>query len=192
MTSPIDRLATALPHTGELVDAIEPDQWPLPTPCPEWTVHGVAHHLVFGHLRFTAALTGGTPPPSDVDVLGADPGAAYRSSAEEMLAAFRADGALERPVTLPAGTLPGLVACELRVVEALVHGWDLARATGRPLEFPGDLVEQSLAFSRGQLGHVPADRRPFGPPRPVVETAPPLDRLAALLGRSVDGGPHGG
>ena len=94
-----------------------------------------------------------------------------------MLAAFRADGALERPVTIPAGTLPGVVACELRVVEALVHGWDLARATGRPLEFPADLVEESIAFSRVQLGRVPADRTPFGPSQPVADDAAPLDRL---------------
>jgi uncharacterized protein (TIGR03086 family) len=91
-------------------------------------------------------------------------------------------------VTIPAGTLPGVVACELRVVEALVHGWDLARATGLPLDFPADLVEESIAFSRVQLGRLPADRTPFGPSQPVADDAPPLDRLAALLGRSVSSG----
>ena len=187
MTSPIGRLAAAVPVTGNLVDAVGPDQWALPTPCPDWTVHDLVNHLVFGHRRFAAALAGGNPPAPGEDLLGNDPGAAYRASAEAMLAAFRADGALERPVTVPAGTLPGAVACELRVVEALVHGWDLARATGRPLEFPPDLVEPSIAFSRAQLGRIPADRRPFGPPQPVADDAPPLDRLAALLGRSMGG-----
>jgi uncharacterized protein (TIGR03086 family) len=146
----------------------------------------VANHLVPGHRRFAAALTGGTPPAADADLLGGDPGSAYASSAEAMVAAFRADGALDRPVSIPAGTLPGFVACELRVVEALVHGWDLARATGLPLEFPADMVEESIDFSRAQLGRVPADRTPFGPSQPVADDAPPLDRLAALLGRAVD------
>jgi uncharacterized protein (TIGR03086 family) len=185
MTSPITRLAGVVPVTGHLVGTIAPGQWSLPTPCPDWTVREVVNHLVLGHRRFAAAVTGGSPPDPADDLLGSDPESAYWSSAEAMLAAFRADGALERPVTIPAGTLPGSVACELRVVEALVHGWDLSRATDLPLEFPADLVAESMAFSRVQLGRVPADRTPFGPSQPVADDAPPLDRLAALLGRSV-------
>jgi len=185
MTSPIARLAVAVPLTGHLVGAVEPDQWELATPCPDWTVRDVVNHLVLGHRRFAAALTGGTPPASGDDLLGGDPESAYWSSAEAMLAAFRAEGALDRPVSIPAGTLPGSVACELRVVEALVHGWDLARATGRTLEFPADLVEDSIAFSRVQRGRLPADRTPFGPSQPARDDAPPLDRLAALLGRRI-------
>jgi len=187
MTSPVDRLAAAVPLTGRLVDALERGEWELPTPCPGWTVRDVVNHLVLGHRRFAAAITGGTPPVPRDDLLGSDPGSAYWSSAEAMLAAFRSEGALERPVTIPAGTLPGSVACELRVVEALVHGWDLARATGRPLEFPAHLVEESIAFSEAQVGRIPADRTPFGPSQPAPDDAPPLDRLAALLGRSVGG-----
>lgn len=187
MTSPVARLARAVPVTGHLVGVMEPTQWDLPTPCAGWTVRDVVDHLVLGHRRLAAALTGGTPPAADADLLGSDPATAYASSAEAMIAAFRADGALDRPVSIPAGTLPGRVACELRAVEALVHGWDLARATGRRLEFPADMVEESIAFSRAQLGRLPAGRTPFGPPQPVADDAPPLDRLAALLGRSVDG-----
>ena len=186
MTSPIARLGDAVPVTGHLVGRIEPEQWVLPTPCPDWTVREVVNHLVLGHRRFAAALTGGTQPAPGKDLLLNDPGRAYQASAEAMLSAFRAEGALERPVTIPAGTVPGTVACELRVVEELVHGWDLARATGRPLDFPADLVEESIVFSRVQLGRIPADRTPFGPSQPVADDAAPLDRLAALLGRSVN------
>jgi uncharacterized protein (TIGR03086 family) len=186
----------ALPPTGQLVEAIEPEHWALPTPCPEWTVRGVVNHLVVGHLLFTAALADSPTPSHEqmvaalgTDRLGADPSGAYRSSADGLLAGFRSDGALDRLVTVPVGTLPGLVACELRVVEALVHGWDLARATGLPLSFPDDLVEQSIGFSRLQLSRLPPGRTPFGPSQDVAHDAPPLDRLAALLGRVVEGSP---
>nr|WP_235619150.1 hypothetical protein [Embleya scabrispora] len=87
---------------------------------------------------------------------------------------------------VPAGVVPGVVAVRLRTVEELVHGWDLARATGRRLRIPDDVVERELAFTRDALADIPTGRAPFAPPRPCPEHAPPLDRLAALLGRSVD------
>ena len=100
-----------------------------------------------------------------------------------MVAAFRAPGALDRPVTVPFGTVPGEAALHLRIVEVLTHGWDLARATGRTVSFPDDVVEQEIAFSRRALPMIPPERAPFAPSRPVPADAAPLDRLVALLGR---------
>ena len=110
---------------------------------------------------------------------------AYRDSAAGLLDAFRQPGVLEQTVTVPFGTVPGVVALHLRIVEMLVHGWDVARAIGYPATFPDDLAEQALAFSRNKLPDVPADRSPFAPAQPVAEDAPAIDRLAACLGRSV-------
>ena len=121
------------------------------------------------------------------DQLGGDPAAASRTSADEMLAAFRAPGVLERTHTVPAATLPGPAVVHLRTVETLVHGWDLARATSQPAPFPDELVEAELGSSRELLGRLPAGRRPFGPFRPVADGAPAIDRLAALLGRAPEG-----
>jgi uncharacterized protein (TIGR03086 family) len=83
------------------------------------------------------------------------------------------------------GVVPGMVAVHLRIVEALVHGWDLARATGQPFEVPADLVAGEIAFSKQGLAMLSPDRRPFGDPQPVPDGAPAIDHLAALLGRSV-------
>lgn len=66
-----------------------------------------------------------------------------------------------------------------------MHGWDLARATGQPAAVPDDLAAQELAFSRSKLAGIPPGRRPFGPPQPVAALGPPIDQLAALLGRDV-------
>ena len=35
------------------------------------------------------------------------------------------------------------------------------------------------------MERLPPDRTPFGPPQPVADDAPAIDRLAALLGRAV-------
>src|SRR4051794_18445543 len=109
--------------------------------------------------------------------------AAYQASAADLLEAFNQPGALEQVVTVPAGTVPGAVAVHLRTTEALVHGWDLARATGLPFDVPADLAEGEIAFTRPMLDRIPPERRPFAPSRPVDDEAPAIDRLAALLGR---------
>jgi uncharacterized protein (TIGR03086 family) len=100
-----------------------------------------------------------------------------------LVEAFRQPGVLERVVSVPFGSVPGAVALHLRITEVLVHGWDLARATGQPATFPENLAEQELAFSRGKLGDIPGDRHPFAPSQPVPAGAAAIDRLAACLGR---------
>src|SRR6185369_10422856 len=99
-----------------------------------WTVRTLVEHLVGGQRLFTLVLNGEPLPQTrdefvrriGDDVLGADPAAAYRDSAAEMLAAFRGPGVLDRVHTIPAGTLPGVAVVHIRTVETLVHGWDLA------------------------------------------------------------------
>ncbi|WP_158882933.1 TIGR03086 family metal-binding protein [Amycolatopsis anabasis] len=191
-TAPVDGLATVLGATGDLVAAVRHDQWSSPTPCPEWTVRELVNHLVLGNRLFTGILRGeaAVPPgaldPKVRDALGDDPAATYRRAAAELLGAFRQPGVLERVFEVPVGPVPGIAAVHLRAVEELVHGWDLAQATGQQPRFPDDLVEQGLEFTRGKLADVPPDRSPFAPPRPVPGHASPLDRLAALLGRAIE------
>lgn len=67
----------------------------------------------------------------------------------------------------------------------MVHGWDIARATGQAADFPEDVAEQTLAFSLAALPAVRSDRSPFAAPQPVDGDAPALDRLVACLGRKV-------
>jgi uncharacterized protein (TIGR03086 family) len=193
VTDALVPLSAALDGAGRLVAAVTAEQWGLPTPCPEWTVRQLVNHVVGGNRLFTRVLRGEPLPPRDQlgrrageDQLGEDPATAYAASADELLAALRAPGALEGTYTVPAATLPGPAVVHLRTVETLVHGWDLARAIGRPVPFADELAEGELAFSRDLLGRLPEGRHPFGPSRPLADDAPAIDRLAALLGRAPD------
>jgi uncharacterized protein (TIGR03086 family) len=187
--APVAELAQALDITGGLVDGIGEGQWGAPTPCADWTVRDLVNHLVAGNRAFAMLLRG--QPPAEVrklaggDQLGADPVAAHRESGAGMVAAFSQPGALERTVTVPIGEVPGIVALHLRLVEALVHGWDLARATTQPVTCPAGLAEQELAFTVAKLSDIPPGHSPFAPPQPAPDDAPALDRLAACLGRSL-------
>jgi uncharacterized protein (TIGR03086 family) len=187
--TPVDQLARLVQGFEQLIAAVRADQWTGATPCTDWNVRNLVNHVVRGNRLFAAVLRGEQPPPPEpADVLGEDPLAAYRAAAAELLEAFGQPGAMERVVTVPFGTVPGSVALHLRKTELLVHGWDLARATGQPtgFSFPEDVAEQELQFSRAAIGQIPPGRTPFGPPQAVADDAPAIDRLAALLGRQVN------
>jgi uncharacterized protein (TIGR03086 family) len=184
--TPIDQLSVALAATGQLIARVSDEQWSAPTGCTKWNVHDLVNHVVVGNYRFASILAGATPSgPGDETPPGSDLLAAYRDSADCLLTAFTRPGVLEESFVVPLGPVPGIVALHLRLTEALVHGWDLARATGQPTAFPEDLVEQELTFSRAKLGDIPPDRLPFAPPQPVADDAPAIDRLCACLGRNV-------
>lgn len=190
MTVPArDDLAAVLDSVSDLIGGVEDEQWGAPTPCPEWDVRLLVNHMVLGHQLFTGILRGTTTAspdaldPSTDDVLGDNPTDAYRRATNDVLAAFAQPGVLEREFHVPAGVVPGIAAVHLRAVEELAHGWDLARATDQRPPFPHDIVERELAFTRTKLADMPPDQSPFAPPQPVPDDAPPLDRLAALLGR---------
>ncbi len=191
MTSLVDELADTLDTAGGLVANVRDGQWSDPTPCTEWNVRQLVDHMIVGNLLFAAIVSGRSESPADVAKahLGGPlynrPHDAFRASADALLIAFRRPGVLEERFVMPIGPVPGIGAVHMRLVEMLVHGWDLSRATHQAVTYPDGLVEQELAFTRAKLADVAPDRSPFAPGQPVAEDAAPIDRLAACLGRPV-------
>jgi uncharacterized protein (TIGR03086 family) len=189
VSGPVGQLSLALDLTGELVSGVGADQWADPTPCDEWAVADLVTHMVAGNYVFASVLHGTPLAEARSAAAAVQPGddlaERYRDAAAQLVAALGQPGVLEQMFTIPVGTLPGVGAVHIRLVEMLVHGWDLAQATGQATAFPESLVEPELAFTRVQLDALPPERRPFGPPQPVADGAPAIVRLVACLGRSV-------
>ena len=177
-------LDRALAATEGVVAGISADQWPAPTPCTELDVRGVLNHLVSGNLAFAAIVRDEALPDRTADHLGGDPLLAFQRAATGLREAFAVPGVLESVYTAPFGTAPGVALLHVRIMEALAHGWDLARATGQPAPFPDDVAERALAAARRQLASRPeGPGAPFGAEVPVADDAPAIDRLAGFLGR---------
>ena len=181
-SSTVDQLRVALAQASDLVAGVSAEQWTAATPCEGWDVRALVSHLVAGNRLFAAALRGDQPAQVSVDD---DLVAVFNDSASELLAAFGGAGALQRVVDVPFGTVPGEVALHLRLTEILVHGWDLARATGQRQAFDEAVAVQELEFTLSALGAIPADRQPFGPAQQPPPDASAVERLAALLGREI-------
>ena len=147
--------ARALEWTGRAVAGVRPEQWEQPSVCREWSVHELVNHVVSGNW-WAEELTRGKTIEAvgarlDGDVIGNDPAAAYDASAEAAAAVFREAGALERPVAVSYGPVPGAVYCGHRFMDVLIHGWDVARSTDQDATIPAELVEAAWEVITPQL-----------------------------------------
>jgi uncharacterized protein (TIGR03086 family) len=81
--------------------------------------------------------------------------------------------------------LPGEIAGAVALDEVIVHGWDIAVASGQSFEWDPELAEAALGFVATTAANNP-DGTPglFGPPVSVPPGASVLDRLLGLSGRN--------
>ncbi len=178
---PVEQLQAAGDEMARLIEGVRDDQWSAPTPCTEWSVTELVDHIIESVARFAHILRPDNPPEA-VSTRSADD---YRAQTRALLAALREPGVMEQEYAVPVGTVSGAVVVHLRLTETLVHGWDLAQATGQTTRFDDAVAAQELEFTKGALAIVPADRQPFAAPQSVPDSGTALERLAALLGRRV-------
>ncbi|MER6900900.1 TIGR03086 family metal-binding protein, partial [Amycolatopsis sp. NPDC000740] len=95
-------------------------------------------------------------------------------SREEVLAAEH---------SLPWGPMPGRAVLGYLVLEHVVHGWDLATATGQESPFGDALVQAADGIARGLSEQDLRQPYMFAVPVRVPGDAPLLDRLVGFLGR---------
>ncbi len=171
---------------GARVEAIQDDQWHLPTPCSEWDVRTLVNHMV-AENRWTAPLFAGQTIAEvgdrfDGDLLGDDPKGAWADSAAEAVTAVHGEGAMDRIVHLSFGDLPGREYTMQLFADLLIHGWDLARAIGADDRLDPELVDACAAW----FAAVEDAYRSGGSVGPRVEVGPHADaqtRLLAAFGR---------
>jgi uncharacterized protein (TIGR03086 family) len=180
----LDRRGAA--GTATLIEATSLDLYSAPTPCTDWTVRDLIGHLIAGNVKYVEIGRGSEWARGAPDVvLDDDPGAMYRRTLDAMLEAWAQPGVLDRETALPTGRGRAELALYLHLGETLVHGWDLARATGQPPPWDADVVEASLTQFRSWLPPQRPPGSPFSDATPVAADVAPIDRLAAYLGRDV-------
>lgn len=155
-----------------VVRGITGDQWDNPTPCADWDVRALTRH-VFQVVTAVQLAGAGGPVPSELwtrDLHDADFDAAARAAGQPPAATIDMGG---RP-------MPGPVVAAMLTTDLVVHGWDLARATGQAWDVPAADAERFLggfAEQGRQMGL-------FAAPVPVPAGAPVLDRVLGLSGRN--------
>ena len=77
--------------------------------------------------------------------------------------------------------LPGEVAGSVALAEVVIHGWDVARAIGRP--YDGDPATVQACLAHLTQFDTSGTEGLFGPAVPIADGAPDLDRVIASSGR---------
>lgn len=172
-----------------LARGVEPAQLDAPTPCAEFTVRRLVNHLLFwGPSLESAAHKTFVPPPAakegDTDLAGADDWAdRLTEHVDKLVTAWREPAAWEGtttmggPADMPAAMIGGMV-----IVDLVIHGWDLAAATGQKADWDDDVLAFTLVevAKTAQQGR---DMGVYGPEVTVPDSATLLDRILGMTGR---------
>jgi uncharacterized protein (TIGR03086 family) len=175
----------ALEATTSIVANVDTSQFGAPTPCVELDVRALLNHMIGGNLLFIRVAAGepGKAVPVTGDFVRDEALAPYRDSAEVVSRAWSDPSVLERTVHVPFGEVPGAFALGMHTVETIVHGWDLAKATGQPTELDPDLYAVAWQSCKDIDGSFRGPGRPFGPAVTPPAGASDTVRLMAWLGR---------
>lgn len=175
----------ALLGTAEVVAGLKAEQLAGPTPCTEWDVRRLLHHVIGGNWMFATMAAGGTVDDLiDRGDFSLDPRGSYVESAGAVIAAWRSPGAMSATCHLPFGDMPAPAAMALHFLDNVVHGWDLARATDQTPVVGHDVAATAMVVAEGMVSPALRATGVFGPEVAVAADASTLDRLVAFLGRS--------
>ena len=179
------------PQTDEvarLVDRVRDDQLGDPTPCEGTSVAGMLDHLVGLALAFRMGaekrpLDGG--PRASAENLAPSWRSVLPERLDALAAAWRHPTAWEGFAEVGGAKLPAAAMGGIALNEVLVHGWDLAVATGQEYRPDPAAVQACLALvtSLNEPGNEELRNGQFGPVVPVPDSAPPFDRVLGLTGR---------
>ncbi|HEX3548555.1 MAG TPA: TIGR03086 family metal-binding protein [Mycobacterium sp.] len=180
-------LTPACLRTADVLTNVTDDALNGPTPCEKLRLRDLIVHVGGLALAFTAAarkefgeLTD-TPPVEGVP-LDEDWRTAYPARLAELAKAWR-DPAAWRGMSRAGGVdLPGEVAGVVALTEVVIHGWDVARASGQDYVIDPTSMDAVLPHVTAIAAEGPVEGL-FGPAVPVVDGAPAPDRAVALTGR---------
>jgi uncharacterized protein (TIGR03086 family) len=152
------------------------DDKPKPTPCPDFTCHQLAVHLM-DSLTALGAMAGATVTMPEEGSLESK----ISQMTDQTLRAWRECG-LDAMVTDPSGAeVPAAFAPTVLCIELLLHGWDLAQGSGQAMEVSDEVVsyvaERAAAIIHGGRGSA------FAEAVTPDEGTAALDRFAAYSGR---------
>jgi uncharacterized protein (TIGR03086 family) len=182
----------ALTWVRSLLTDLDPERMDAPTPCRDFDVRALVGHLVATVDRARVIGEGGEVFSLPHVVTGVPDGQwaeAFSAAVQKMWEVWRdpesGDALLDRQLSAPWGSVPGRAALWGYLNETLVHGWDLAVATGQDEEADPEVAGAVLAVVERIIPSAPRGGQvPFAPPVSPRPEAGPTERLANWSGHA--------
>jgi uncharacterized protein (TIGR03086 family) len=180
----------ALELAVSAVRSARPDQDGHPSPCSDFTAGQVVDHLAYAmQLAHRAGTREPWPaewafdgrPPLLVGVPAAQRADAIVREAEATARAWEQPQAWQGDSHVGVSPMPAAAIGAMMTAEFALHAWDLARATGQPLQVPPALAEAVLA-AVGGIASMGREGGWFGAEVPVPADAPAFDRALGASG----------
>ncbi|MFJ1970519.1 TIGR03086 family metal-binding protein [Streptomyces sp. NPDC087903] len=175
---------------ARLADGVGEERLADGTPCPDYAVRNLLGHLAGLSVAFRDAarkdlgVSTGTAPGAFVPDIASGWREELSKALDELADAWR-DPAAWTGMTRAGGVdLPGAVAAAVVADELVVHGWDLARATGQAYDPDPAALRAAYGFLHAAAEDPTGGGGIFGPVVPVRADAPLLDRALGLSGRN--------
>jgi uncharacterized protein (TIGR03086 family) len=184
-------LGPAARELTRLVRGVRDDQLGAATPCPDYTLGDLVEHVhgLASAFRMAAdkeTVAGGSPPPAgDARRLPEHWRDEIAQRLDALVTAWAKEDAWRGTTHIAGFDAPAESVAMTALNELVVHGWDVARASGQTLALDNVSVPPGLGFAEilsGPAGDVMRGTA-FGPPVPVPPDATPLDRILGANGR---------
>jgi uncharacterized protein (TIGR03086 family) len=157
-----------------------------PTPCDDWDVRTLLNHLIVWTSYSLEARAHGESVGQDLidRDFAADPGfaAGYRAQLDRALTAWSAQATWDGSLNVMGSPTPAADVAALNIAEMVLHGWDLAAATGQvyTVSEPAAAAALRAVEANAELFR---QYKGFAEPVQVPQSASVLDQVLASSGR---------
>jgi uncharacterized protein (TIGR03086 family) len=169
-----------------VVANVTASQFADPTPDSDWDVRTLLNHLILWTAYSFERRAHGESVSDEMMArdFAAEPGfaAAYRAQLDRALAAWADPAVWERDLNVMGSPTPAADVAAMMLAELVLHGWDLAAATGQAYTVSDRAAAATLAAVEANA-ELFRQYKGFAEPVAVPDGAPVLDRALALSGR---------
>jgi uncharacterized protein (TIGR03086 family) len=180
-------LTDAAGATALVVDHVTPAELSAGTPCGEWDVRTLLNHVILwtSHSLERRAHGESAAPELMERDFAAEPdfAAAYRAQLDRALDAWADPAVWDRELDVMGSKTPAADVGALMIAELVLHGWDLAAATGQDYVVSDRAAGAALRAVEANA-ELFRQYKGFAEPVPTAAGAPVLDRVLAESGRN--------